>query len=119
MTDKDLIRRLRTAPSRSKRELLDEAADAIETLGNFYAAARAELERLRAQMHPIGDNEGVTDADIIGGLRCTSTAGVKCIGSACPFYAEETVYGVGYMGSCDIDRIGLLAAERLERLANG
>ena len=61
--------------------------------------------------------------DIARALRCTSTAGDVCDGNACPYWIEEKVEGkirelIGddVWCSCDIDRVGMDAAEMIEAL---
>ena len=64
------------------------------------------------------------DKELIRALRCTATEGSKCIGKECRFYKEEWLpehlrfmnEGKEYYPSCDVDRIGIEAADRLEEL---
>ena len=66
----------------------------------------------------------MTDKEIIQALRCTSTPGSlheDCTG--CPYYRKEQLdeelkekLGVDTWPSCDIDKVGLDAADLIERL---
>ena len=51
-------------------------------------------------------------------LRCTSSTGLECIGSTCPYFKMEHLKLDDYEGdlqSCDIDRIGFEAADLIEK----
>ena len=71
------------------------------------------------------DREGKSILEIARAMRCISTAQDRerdC--AACRYWRKETLtqeqkekLGVDEMASCDIDRIGLDAAELLEGLA--
>ena len=61
----ELIERLRNTPSRSKRDLLDEAAEAISSLRAerdkaelLYASEMAEHALIRAGVNTLGDLKG-------------------------------------------------------------
>lgn len=64
------------------------------------------------------------DKELIRALRCTATGGTKCIGKERRFYKEEwlpehlreMIGGKEYWGGCDVDRVGIEAADRLEEL---
>lgn len=64
------------------------------------------------------------DKELIRALRCTATEGSKCIGKECRYYKEEKLPKhlwplngeKEYFPSCDVDRIGIDAADRLEEL---
>lgn len=58
--------------------------------------------------------------EIVTALRCISTVGGHCIGRGCPYYEEERIpeelrgeFGDTLEG-CNVDRIGLEAADVLE-----
>lgn len=58
---------------------------------------------------------------VIKALRCSSTAGSDCMGATCPYYVIEQLppelaakAGQSTWASCDVDRIGLDAADALE-----
>lgn len=60
---------------------------------------------------------------IVRALRCTSTPNGDCIGAECPFSVEEEVpedmareIGRVKWPSCDVDAIGMAAAEMIERM---
>ena len=60
---------------------------------------------------------------IVRALRCTCTSGSECEGKACAFYLEEVVdektralIGDTVWSSCDVDQIGLDAADMLDAL---
>ena len=66
----------------------------------------------------------MTDKEIIRALRCTSTPGglyEDCTG--CPYYRKEQLdaelkekLGVDTWPSCDVDKVGMDAADLIERL---
>lgn len=56
-----------------------------------------------------------SNEEIIWALRCISTVGAKQFCESCPYCVKETVKGKEYV-SCDIDKIGLDAADELELL---
>ena len=71
------------------------------------------------------------DEYIIYGLRCTTKTEPKCMGSECPYYVLEDITDTGfetmatikkdgrfYCESCDLDKISLDAADRLEEIFN-
>ena len=60
---------------------------------------------------------------IVRALRCSSAPEGECIGEACPFYVLEDVpedmaqeIGRVKWPSCDVDRIGMMAAEMIEEM---
>lgn len=69
--------------------------------------------------------EGNSILEIARALRCISTVQERAVNcAACRYWRKETLtqaqkekLGVDEMASCDIDRIGLDAAELLEGLA--
>lgn len=56
-----------------------------------------------------------SNEEIIRALRCISTATGNQPCNSCPYLATETVGGEEYV-SCDVDQIGLDAADELELL---
>ena len=61
--------------------------------------------------------------EIVGALRCISTAGGENASEQCPSSKAEEVpeeqrpiYGAATMHSCDVDRVGLDGADLIERL---
>lgn len=61
--------------------------------------------------------------EVVRALRCSSQPNTDCIGEACPFYVLEDVpddmaleIGRVKWPSCDVDRIGMMAAEMIERM---
>ena len=64
-----------------------------------------------------------TPETIVRALRCASTPSGDCIGADCPFYAEEEVpedmaqeIGRVKWPGCDVDAIGMAAAEMIEEM---
>lgn len=64
-----------------------------------------------------------TPETIVWALRCTSTPNGDCIGERCPFFVEEEVpedmareIGRVKWPGCDVDAIGMAAAEMIERM---
>lgn len=57
----------------------------------------------------------MTDAQIIAALRCTSSGYDSPNCSKCPYHVVENYMG-HELTSCDVDRIGHDAADRLEEL---
>ncbi len=60
---------------------------------------------------------------IVRALRCASTPNGDCIGKECPFFVEEEVpedmareIGRVKWPSCDVDAIGMAAAEMIEEM---
>lgn len=60
---------------------------------------------------------------LINALRCTCTVASGCIGEGCPFWITEPVpedlrelLGKDEWSRCDVDAIGIAAADRLEEL---
>ena len=60
---------------------------------------------------------------IVRALRCTSTPNEDCIGRECPFYVEEDVpedmareLGRIQWPGCDVEAIGMAAADLIERM---
>ena len=60
---------------------------------------------------------------LINALRCTCTVAGGCIGEGCPFWITEPVpegmrerLGKDEWSRCDVDAIGIAAADRLEEL---
>ena len=60
---------------------------------------------------------------IIKALRCTNGVGSKCEGSSCPYYFVEHLtgelaekFGSTEYPSCDYEKIGLDAADKLEEI---
>lgn len=63
----------------------------------------------------------MTDQEIIRALRCVSSPEPERDCGTCPYFRKETLseeiqdkLGVKTWDSCDVDRIGLDAADRLE-----
>lgn len=68
----------------------------------------------------------MNDRELIRALRCTATPYSKCRGEKCPYGNMERLepevqkaVGRGFWFSCDVDRIALEAADRLEKLLGG
>ena len=66
----------------------------------------------------------MTDQEIIRALRCVSSPEPERDCGTCPYFRKETLpeeiqdkLGVKTWDSCDVDRIGLDAADRLEHRA--
>ena len=59
----------------------------------------------------------MTDAQIISALRCSSSVVDAPNCSECPYQVEEQFMG-DTITSCDVDRIGHDAADRLEELTS-
>ena len=60
---------------------------------------------------------------IVRALRCTATPGGRCFGDKCPYRTTEKApaemreqVGGDEWDSCDVDAIGIAAADRLEEL---
>ena len=81
-----LVKQLRETPSRSKRELLDEAADAIEELENQLSAAVADLRALLGEVEEIRMRYGVDIGDADDALA--DLCGGYCTGSGAMCYEE-------------------------------
>lgn len=65
----------------------------------------------------------MTEKEIVAALRCISTAGGSSDCEHCPYLMEEEVpeeerpiYGADTWHSCDVDRVGLDAADLIEKL---
>lgn len=70
-----------------------------------------------------GPGAGSPEGYIIRALRCSSTPGSECMGTACPFCVEEQIpeelretLRRDVVEICDTDRIARLAADWLEEL---
>ena len=90
----DLIKQLRETPSRSKRELLDKAADAIEELENQLSAAVADLGKLIGDVEEIRRGYLIVDGDMDDALSelCAgycSSSGKMCYKEGSNFRCEN------------------------------
>ena len=81
MNTKEIIKALRTTPSRSKRALLDEAADKLDEL-------QKEKEALVADLQKLPDTEGLC-------IFCS-----HCYAGGKPIYQQSDDY-LEYCTSCD------------------
>lgn len=68
-------------------------------------------------------NDALDPKTIVRALRCSSTPNGDCIGEECPFFVEEEVpedmvreIGRVKWPSCDVDAIGMAAAEKIEEM---
>ena len=81
MNSQELISALRNTPSRSKRKLLDEAADLIENQQNHIAALMQANDALRPRWIPVTERLPEAGETVLAVVYGRANANVELIGA--------------------------------------